>query len=194
MANIAIICGYGLVGNKYRTYEEMLGLDEYYDTIAYILKNSKISKIVFTGGKTNLLFPEISEAKSAMTYYKLVSKNYTINILRHTLIPEERSTTSHGNIYHSIIKLVKQNYFNKNDDTLHIFCDEPRWFKMQVICWFYLRSNGINYKINPCNRIDTTKKSTWYFQLILGIPKMLLEREFWTKYNRLKVLINGLQP
>lgn len=176
----------------------MNGLTIYYQKICQIIEQIKIYTVVFTGGRTNHLFSDLSESGTASIFWK--SKKFDVDYLsaqpkRQKICLEQYSTTSEGNIYFTLLKLLNGEIitnsgdFNPSKDTLHIFCDKPRYLKIQVICLFYLRSNGLKYRINSCNRIDITKKSTWYYQLFIAIPKMLLQQNFWKNYDHLKKLI-----
>jgi hypothetical protein len=187
VANIAIICGYGLVGNNYRSKTEMKGLKKYYETITWKVREL-CDTIIFTGGHTNSNHPDYSEAETAKMYW-INEFDQPNQIIR----TETMSTTSEGNIYFALLQLisgeitVEYHDFKPLHDILHIFCDEPRYWKMHVICWFFLKSNKIQYKIHRCNRIDINFRSNPLFQIFVGISKMLLKSSFWRKNNLIKI-------
>jgi hypothetical protein len=95
--------------------------------------------------------------------------------------------SSEENIYYGILKLLEAG-FDTNKNVVTVFCDEPRKWKMQLICFFFLKQNGIRYKIIACNRIDTSLKSNSFVQIFISI-KMLTKAHFWDMNTELKKVL-----
>jgi hypothetical protein len=195
MANIAIVCGYGLVGYEYRTVEEMSGLKIYYEQVNKKVKERNIFSVIFTGGRTNKSFSDLSEAGTASIYWKgcnFQNGYYSATNRKAKIILEQYSKTSEENIYLTMLQLLsgemvaESGDFIPSKDVIHVFCDEPRYTKMQVICFFFLKLNGVKYEIHPCNRIDTNLRSNGFFQALLATPRMLLDGNFWNMAKELK--------
>jgi hypothetical protein len=192
MAKFAIVCSYGLVDSQFRTASEMRGLHTYYKDVHYVVRDFGIDNLIFTGGYTNKSFPTETESDTAIRYWKKLRKTLGYGEdLGLSLMKEYYSTTSDENIYFSIEQILRCNGFKKSKSTIHIFCDKPRQIKMYVICYLYLKLNGIKYKIHPCQREDITFKSHWAFQFCAILP-MLLKIQFWKNKFRLDSLIRRI--
>jgi hypothetical protein len=186
MANIAIVCGYGLVGEEYRSQIEMKGLADYFKKINDIVKSRNAFTVIFTGGCTNPDYPDLSESDTAAVYWK--SQNFHTDIYSTTAMKiylEETSKNSQENIFRSVLSILCGEFkthlgdFSISKDRLLVFCDKPRYWKMKVICWFLLDKNGINYEIRSHNRIDVNIRSNVFFQTLVSTPRMILSPRFW---------------
>ena len=180
--NVGLICCYGFAGQQYgRSKLEVYGISCYiYDVLTFSL-NHKANLLIFCGGKTRPDYPEISESQTILDefYSRIV---WTYNISTQILL-EETSTTTHGNIVNGFNKLVRgvndqTIEFDFTSDTIYIFCDTYREWKVKVISWILFRGMKVNYKIVPCKRKNIHPKSSLLYQSTIGIASTLKNKSF----------------
>ena len=184
------MCGYGLVGDKYRPSWQMRALKEYYTKTAEVIEafirsqlklqpNQKFS-VVFTGGFTNSYYYDVSESCTARSYFKdcIVTKlpllNYYYLQGRLELLIEEESTKT----YENLIEATKIKSF---ENYVYIIGSKTRCLKLKAISAVYFRQYdvvGINHSV-----LDYKDKNP-LIQLMRFI-KPFLSKNFYKRQNEI---------
>lgn len=191
--NVGLVCCYGFVGTQYgRSVLEMYGLSDYVNEILNFSppKSNKINLLILCGGKTRPDYPELSEAQTTLEEFGDQFSWTPTQVLL-----EEESTTTHGNIINGFAKLVKDVdnktiEFDYENDTIFIFCDRFREWKVKFIAWILFRGLGISYKVVACNRKDTNPKSSLLFQSTAGLILTLKDSAFLSSVRSARLRYN----
>jgi hypothetical protein len=183
MKKLGIICGYGFLGNNIDLIHTR-NLINYYKLVVQKI-NSQLEEfevLVLSGGFSNQTFWQ-SEAENMKDFF--LSK---LNLQKHNLaiLCENTFIITYENLVFSF--LTSRNFLS-NVDTLVIFCDQYRKFKVQTQAEFLFKKH-FKIEVNAFLREDDHPNSNYKIQTEIILPKEIQDPKFLAYKHLIDIILN----